>query len=27
VISLAGVPLVFGQETPEPGDTQEVPYE
>ena len=25
VISLAGVPLVFGQETPEPGDTQEVP--
>jgi len=24
VISLAGVPLVFGQETPEPGDTQEV---
>jgi len=27
VISLAGVPLVFGQETPEPGDTQEVPAE
>jgi len=25
VISLAGVPLVFGQEIPEPGDTQEVP--
>jgi len=24
VISLAGVPLVFGQEIPEPGDTQEV---
>jgi hypothetical protein len=27
VISLAGVPLVFGQEIPEPGDTQEVPAE
>lgn len=27
VISLAGVPLVFGQETPEPGDTQEVSAE
>lgn len=27
VISLAGVPLVFGQETAEPGDTQEVPAE
>lgn len=27
VISLAGVPLVFSQETPEPGDTQEVPAE
>jgi pSer/pThr/pTyr-binding forkhead associated (FHA) protein len=24
VISLAGVPLVYGQETPEPGDTQDV---
>jgi hypothetical protein len=27
VISLAGVPLVYGQENPEPGDTQEVSYE
>jgi hypothetical protein len=27
VISLAGVPLVFGQEIPEPGDTQEVAAE
>lgn len=27
VISLAGVPLVFGQETDEPGDTQEVTSE
>lgn len=27
VISLAGVPLVFGQETPEPGDTQDVSFE
>lgn len=27
VISLAGVPVVFGQETPEAGDTQEVPIE
>jgi hypothetical protein len=27
VISLAGVPLVFGQEIPEPGDTQDVSSE
>jgi pSer/pThr/pTyr-binding forkhead associated (FHA) protein len=27
VISLAGVPLVFGQETPDPGDTQDVLFE